>query len=283
MKPLEARRELIDRSHRRLSVSAQCRLLSVSRSGLYYTPSTETTANLAILRLLDKQYLETPFYGVRRLRAWLGEQGYAINPKRLRRLMGVVNWQTVYRRPRTTRRDPTQRVYPYLLKNLPITAANQAWAIDITYVPMRHGFMYLCAVIDLYTRYVVGWSLSNSMTAQWCCQVVADAITTHGKPQIINSDQGSQFTSQEYTQLLQQHEIAISMDGKGRALDNIFIERLWKSVKYECVYLHVFEDGQQLYRGLKQYLAFYNHQRLHQSLNYQTPASQYLKSLPQVA
>lgn len=264
-------------------MSAQCRLLSVSRSGLYYTPSVETAENLAILRLLDAQYLETPFYGVRRLQAWLREQGYAVNSKRLRRLMRVVNWQTVYRKPRTTRRDPAQQVYPYLLKNLPITAANQAWAIDITYLPMRRGFMYLCAIIDLHTRYVLSWSLSNTMTAQWCCQVVEDAIATHGRPQILNSDQGSQFTSQEYTQLLQRHQIAISMDGKGRALDNIFIERLWKSVKYECVYLHVYEDGQQLYRGLKQYVHFYNHRRLHQSLNYQTPASMYLPAICQVA
>jgi putative transposase len=283
MKPLEARRAFIDRCHKRLSVSAQCRLLSVSRSGLYYTPSVETSENLSILRLLDAQYLETPFYGVRRLRAWLGEQGYAVNVKRLRRLMRVVNWQTLYRKPRTTRRDPTQRVYPYLLKNLPITAPNQAWAIDITYVPMRRGFLYLCAVIDLHTRYVLSWSLSNTMTAQWCCQVVEAAIDQHGRPQLINSDQGSQFTSQEYTQLLRRHEIAISMDSKGRALDNIFIERLWKSVKYECVYLHVYEDGQQLYRGLKQYFNFYNHRRLHQSLNYQTPASQYLPAISQVA
>jgi putative transposase len=283
MKPLEARRAFIDRCHKRLSVSAQCRLLSVSRSGLYYTPSVETSENLSILRLLDAQYLETPFYGVRRLRAWLGEQGYAVNVKRLRRLMRVVNWQTLYRKPRTTRRDPTQRVYPYLLKNLPITAPNQAWAIDITYVPMRRGFLYLCAVIDLHTRYVLSWSLSNTMTAQWCCQVVEAAIDQHGRPQLINSDQGSQFTSQAYTQLLRRHEIAISMDSKGRALDNIFIERLWKSVKYECVYLHVYEDGQQLYRGLKQYFNFYNHRRLHQSLNYQTPASQYLPAISQVA
>jgi putative transposase len=243
----------------------------------------ETSENLSILRLLDAQYLETPFYGVRRLRAWLGEQGYAVNVKRLRRLMRVVNWQTLYRKPRTTRRDPTQRVYPYLLKNLPITAPNQAWAIDITYVPMRRGFLYLCAVIDLHTRYVLSWSLSNTMTAQWCCQVVEAAIDQHGRPQLINSDQGSQFTSQAYTQLLRRHEIAISMDSKGRALDNIFIERLWKSVKYECVYLHVYEDGQQLYRGLKQYFNFYNHRRLHQSLNYQTPASQYLPAISQVA
>jgi len=174
--------------------------------------------------------------------------------------------------------QPTSGVYPYLLKDLRIERANQAWAIDITYVPMKRGFMYLCAIIDLHTRYVVGWSVSNTMSAPWVRQVVEEAVARHGKPEIINSDQGSQFTAIEYTGLLETAGIKISMDGKGRAIDNIFIERLWKSVKYECIYLHAYEDGVQLYEGLKEYFRFYNEERLHQSLHYQTPAELYTRA-----
>jgi putative transposase len=188
--------------------------------------------------------------------------------------MDVMNWKTIYRKPRTTQRNKLHKVYPYLLKGLKIERANQVWAIDITYIPMRKGFLYLCAIIDLYTRKVMNWSLSNSMTGEWCASVVREAIAKYGRPEIINSDQGSQFSSDEYTSLFNEH-MKISMDGKGRALDNIFIERLWKSVKYECVYLHVFEDGVELYEGLKKYFHFYNHHRLHQSLGYKTPAIVY--------
>lgn len=257
-----------------ISKGRQCELLSIHRSGLYYRPVLQSQENLQILRLLDEQYLKTPFYGLPRLHAWLQQQGYTINRKRVRRLMEVMGWQTIYRKPQTTRRNKQHQVYPYLLKDLVIDRANQVWAIDITYIPMRRGFMYLCAIIDLHTRYVVNWSISNSMTAEWCRSIVEEAIEMHGSPEIINSDQGSQFTAFEYTSLFDD-KMHISMDGKGRAIDNIFIERLWRSVKYECVYLKVFEDGVQLYEGLKEYFHFYNHQRGHQSLNYQTPASRY--------
>jgi len=169
-------------------------------------------------------------------------------------------------------------VYPYLLKGLQIDHKNHVWGIDITYVPMRRGFMYLCAIIDLHTRFVVNWGISNTMSAQWCCNLVEEAIGVHGKPEIINSDQGSQFTSEEYIEMLHRKEIQISMDGKGRAIDNIFIERLWKSVKYECIYLHAFEDGVKLYEGLEIYFNFYNTERLHQSLDYETPESIYKKA-----
>ena len=189
--------------------------------------------------------------------------------------MSKMGWQTLYRKPNTSWKNKENTIYPYLLKDLKIDHPNQVWGIDITYVPMRRGFMYLCAIIDLHTRYVVNWSISNTMTAEWCCKIVEEAIETHGKPEIINSDQGSQFTSMEYTEMLLSRDIKISMDGKGRAIDNIFIERLWKSVKYECIYLHAFEDGVQLYQGLNNYFTFYNTERLHQSLDYETPESVY--------
>jgi putative transposase len=257
-----------------LSLSRQCELLSIHRSGLYYRPCAESEDNLSIMRLLDEQYLKTPFYGIRRLRAWLCSRGKQVNRKRVKRLMQLMGWQTLYRKPNTSWKNKSHKIYPYLLKDLVITEKNQAWGIDITYVPMRKGFMYLCAIIDLHTRYVVSWSLSNTMTAQWCRSVVEDAITDHGRPQIINSDQGSQFTSFEYTSLFDD-EMKISMDGKGRAIDNIFIERLWKSVKYECIYLNIFDDGVKLYEGLKNYFEFYNKERGHQSLGYRTPESLY--------
>ncbi len=269
---------MVEKENSRLSVVKQCELLGVSRSGLYYEPVPESEENLRIMRTLDEQYLKTPFYGVERLLPLLVGLGYRVNRKRLRRLLRLQGWQTLYPMPRTTKVDPTAYKYPYLLKDLEVRRNNQVWAIDITYVPMKKGFMYLCALIDLYSRYVVGWGVSNTMTAEWCTEIVQQAIVTHGKPEIINSDQGSQFTSEVYTSLLKQKSIQISMDGKGRAIDNIFIERLWRSVKYENLYLHVYEDGLSLYKGLQQYFSFYNGERGHQSLEYVTPENVYLKA-----
>jgi putative transposase len=276
MKSLDQRREMIERDIS-LSLSTQCLLLSIWRSGLYYKPRRESEENLVIMRWMDEQYFKTPFYGLRKLRDALQRQGYLIAKTRVRRLMNLTGWQTIYRKPRLSLRNKQHPVYPYLLKDYKITHANQVWAIDITYVPMRRGFLYLCAIIDLHTRYVIHWSLNNTMEANWCRCVVEDAIAMHGQPEIINSDQGSQFTSEEYTSLLLNRDkpIAISMDGKGRAIDNIFIERLWRSVKYECVYLHAFDDGVRLYEGLKSYFHFYNQERSHESLGYDTPASHY--------
>lgn len=231
------------------------------------------------MRMLDEQYFKTPFYGVRRLTVWLQSLGYWINRKRVKRLMDKMGWQTIYRKPNTSKASKEHKVYPYLLRGLQITQANQVWAMDITYVPMRKGFMYLCAIIDVHTRYVVTWSLSNTMTAQWCSQVVAEAVEQYGVPQILNTDQGSQFTSDEFIALVKNKGIQPSMDGKGRATDNIFIERLWKSVKYEHVYLKVPQDGVQLYEGLNEYFCFYNTQRPHQSLNYQTPAKLFAQTV----
>jgi putative transposase len=261
-----------------IGIGRQCELLGIHRSGLYYAPMPENEDNLHCMRLLDEQYLKTPFYGIRRLSRWLNKKGFKVNRKRVKRLMGLMGWQTLYRKPNTSWKNKKNKIYPYLLKDLKIDHKNQVWGIDITYVPMRRGFMYLCAIIDLHTRYVVNWGISNTMTAQWCCQLVEEAIEMHGKPEIINSDQGSQFTSLEYIELLSSKEIKISMDGKGRAIDNIFIERLWKSVKYECIYLNAFEDGVQLYRGLDAYFNFYNTERFHQSLEYETPESLYKKA-----
>jgi putative transposase len=263
-----------------MSISHQCELLQIHRSGLYYTPVPEREENLQLMRLMDEQYFKTPFYGIRKLTEWLYGEGYDVNHKRVKRLMNVMGWQTIYRQPNTSKPNKQHPVYPYLLKGLTINRANQVWATDITYIPMRRGFMYLCAIIDLHTRYVVNWSISNTMTATWCRQVVEEAIAMYGQPEIINSDQGSQFTSLEYTELLTKRDkpILISMDGKGRCIDNIFIERLWRSVKYECVYLHAFEDGIQLYNGLQRYFHFYNNERIHQSLDYKTPASLYLNN-----
>jgi putative transposase len=227
------------------------------------------------MHFMDEQYLKTPYYGERRLPAKLRQAGYRISMKRLRRLMKAVRWQTLYPQRRTTVADGKAGKYPYLLNDLKVERSNQVWAIDITYIPMKHGFMYLFAIIDLYSRYVMEWSVSNTMTAEWCVEVLSDAIARHGKPEIINSDQGSQFTSGCYIELLQTNGIQISMDGKGRVLDNVFIERLWRSVKQEYVYLYPCDTGSELWSGLSRYFRFYNGERPHQSLGYLPPVKVY--------
>lgn len=269
--PLQERRERIDKKDKTLNISKQCELLSIHRSGLYYSPVAENEENLKIMKMLDKLYFDTPFYGVLRLTAHFQNLGFQINVKRMRRLMKVVNWNTIFREPKTSIINKMHKKYPYLLKGLKIEKQNQVWATDITYVPMQKGFMYLMAVIDLYSRKVLNWSLSNTMSADWCAEVLEETIKNHGCPEIFNTDQGSQFTSDVFLNALKSNGIKISMDGKGRALDNIFIERLWKSVKYEHIYLYVYQDGLSLYKGLKKYFEFYNERRLHQSLNYKTP------------
>jgi len=258
-----------------LSITVQCNLLSLHRSNFYYVPVGESEQNLAIMRWLDEQYFSTPFYGVLRLTALLQVAGYPVSVKRVRRLMKKVNWQTIYREPKTTISNKTHYKYPYLLKGLKIIRRNQVWAMDITYIPMEKGFMYLTAIIDLHSRYVIHWSLSNTMSAEWCTEVLKQAIELHGKPEIFNTDQGSQFSSEVFIKELKSNQIKISMDGKGRALDNIFIERLWRSVKYENVYLNVYENGLSLWKGLNDYFRFYNNERLHQSLEYKTPKEVY--------
>jgi putative transposase len=237
LKSPSERLSLVNSTVIELSIVQQCILLSVNRSSFYYVPSSESEENLAIMAFLDKQYYKTPFYGQLKLTQELRRQGYCVNVKRVRRLMELVQWQTIYRTPRTTFSDKTSYKYPYLLKDLAITRCNQVWATDITYIPMKTGFLYLTAVIDLYSRKVLNWSLSNTMSAEWCTKVVQEAVEMYGKPDIFNTDQGVQYTSELFISMLKKNEIQISMDGKGRAIDNIFIERLWRTVKYEDVYL----------------------------------------------
>lgn len=277
MRGLNERKNMVDQEYNRLTTTIQLDLLSIPRSSFYYVPVGESNENLSIMRILDEQYMSTPFYGALRLTALLQKAGYSINVKRVRRLMKLVNWQTIFREPKTTTvSDKTHYKYPYLLRNLEVIRCNQVWAMDITYIPMKKGFMYLTAIIDLHSRYVIHWSLSSTMTAEWCTQVAKEAIEEYGKPAIFNTDQGSQFTSDVFINNLKKNEIKISMDGKGRALDNIFVERLWRSVKYEDIYLNVYENGLTLWKGLDKYFKFYNNVRLHQSLEYQTPKQKYV-------
>jgi len=249
-------------------------LLDISRSGLYYQPKGIPEEDLTLMKMIDRQYLATPFYGARKIAAWLKSQGYRVNRKRIRRLMRIMGLKAIYRRPRTSKPAPGHKIYPYLLGDLRITRPNQVWAADITYIPMAHGFLYLVAIIDWYSRYVLSWRLSNTLDADFCIEALEEALTK-GKPDIFNTDQGSQFTSEAFTGLLQQHGVRISMDGKGSYNDNLFIERLWRSVKYEEVYLKVYQDGREARIGLGNYFRFYNTERPHQALGYRTPAEVY--------
>jgi len=264
---LPERRKMIEQPHL-LSLVSQCTLLSLHRSGLYYKPVAVANEDLVLMGLLDKQYLKTPFYGYRKMTKFLQGQGYQVNHKRVRRLMRLMGIEAIYCRPNTSQPNQAHKVYPYLLKGLSITKANQVWATDITYVPMKTGFMYLMAIIDLYSRYILEWSVSNTMEAEWCVQTLQKALSKYGKPELFNTDQGSQFTAELFVSLLLSHGIQPSMDGKGRAIDNIFVERLWRSVKYEDIYLQAYEDGWQLEKGMSSYFRFYNQERMHQSLNY---------------
>lgn len=261
----------------KLSIVKQCKLLKIHRGRLYYKAKQESSDNLKMMRLLDQQYFNTPFYGSRKMTYWLKSLGFCVNRKRVQRLMKIINWQTIYREPQTTISDKKHKKYPYLLKGLEITHKNHVWATDITYIPMAKGFMYLTAIIDLHTRFVLNWSVSNTMSAEWCTDVLEETIQKYGAPEIFNTDQGSQYTSEAHTNMLLSNGIKISMDGKGRAIDNIFIERLWRTVKYENVYLQAYTDGVSLYKGLKEYFGFYNTKRFHQSLDYQTPHKNYYK------
>ena len=226
------------------------------------------------MRLLDAQYTATPFYGVRRMTAWLGTQGYTVNVKRVRRLMRTMGLETIYTKPRLSQAHPDHRIYPYLLRGVPITRVNHVWSTDITFIRLHAGFVYLVAVMDWFSRYVLSWALSITMDVRFCLEALEQALRV-AKPDIFNSDQGSQFTSVEFTGRLTQADIRISMDGRGRALDNVFVERLWRSVKYEEVYLHDYGTPKEAIQGLEAYFEFYNGTRLHQSLNYRTPAAVY--------
>jgi len=265
---------MVYRRHPSLSVVRQCTLLDISRSGLYYQPVGISEEDLTLMKLIDRQYLATPFYGARKIAAWLKSQGQRVNRKRVRRLMQLMGLKAVYRRPRTSKPAAGHKVYPYLLSGMKITRPNQVWAADITYIPMSRGFLYLIAIIDVYSRYVLSWRLSNTLDASFCVEALEEALKK-GRPDIFNTDQGAQFTGEAFTGLLHQHGVRISMDGKGSYNDNLFIERLWRSVKYEEVYLKAYQDGRDARIGLGNYFRFYNTERPHQALGYRTPAEVY--------
>ena len=267
-------RAWIDFDNPALSVREQCRILGFQRSSMYYDPQPETDENLQFMRLMDEEHLRHPARGSRQMVDFLEDQGYHVNRKRIQRLMRKMGIEGISPKRRTTLRNGGHKVYPYLLRGMAIERPNQVWCTDITYIPMSCGFMYLAAVMDWFSRHVLSWRLSNSMDADFCVHVVEDALQ-HGTPDIFNTDQGSQFTSREFTGLLTANDIAISMDGKGRAIDNVMIERLWRTVKYEEVYLKEYVDGTDLYKGLKSYFSFYSNERRHQSLDRQTPAEVY--------
>jgi putative transposase len=261
---------LIDEDHSRLSVRRQCELVGLARSSWYYEPARESAENLALMRRIDEQYLRTPFYGSRRMTIWLQRQGEEVNRKRVQRLMRVMGLEAVGPKRRTTWSGAGHKIYPYLLRNLTIVRADQVWSTDITYVPLRAGFMYLVAILDWFSRYVLAWRLSSSLESSFCIEALEAALVSC-QPEIFNTDQGAQFTSPTFTGILETAGIAISMDGRGRALDNVFVERLWRTVKYENIYLHDYETVSDLERGLRAYFEFYCHERPHQALSYRTP------------
>lgn len=257
-----------------ISVVSQCDLLGLNRSSLYYEPSGDDSYNGLLMRLLDEQFTKVPFYGVPRMTAWLRSEGHVVNPKRISRLMKLMGLQAVYPRPKTSAPRVEDKKYPYLLRGLDINRPDQVWATDITYIRMLRGFVYLVAVMDWYSRYVLSWEVSISIDADFCLTALDRALFT-ASPEIFNSDQGSQFTSLDFTGRLLSAGVLISMDGRGRFLDNIFVERLWRSVKYEEVYLKSYENVRQAREGLNNYFGFYNGERLHQSLDYRTPEEVY--------
>ena len=268
---LAQRRGMVDRELPSLSIARQCALLGVARSSLYYRPREASGEDLALMQAMDRQYLDTPFYGSRRMKVWLAQEGRCVSRKRVQRLMRIMGLRAIYRSPRTSQPAPEHRVYPYLLEKIRVARPNQAWAADITYLPMARGFLYLVAIMDWHSRYVVAWRLSNTLEADFCVDALKEALE-QGQPEVFNTDQGSQFTSLEFTHVLQEQGVKISMDGKGRYTDNIFVERLWCTVKYEEVYLKAYANASEARRELGAYLRFYNDQRPHQALGYRTPA-----------
>lgn len=266
---------MLDGQDSQYSLRQQCGLLGINRSSLYYEPTGESEENLLLMRLLDEQYTRTPYYGVLKMTEHLRGEGHAVNQKRVRRLLRTMGLEAIYQKPDTSKPNPEHKVFPYLLRGLPIDRRDQVWSTDITYVRLARGFVYLMAVIDWYSRYVLGWAISTTLEADFCIELVGKLLET-GRCEIFNTDQGSQFTTPRFTQPLLDKGIRVSMDGRGRALDNIFIERLWRTVKYEHVYLQDIQTVQEAWLGLRDYFGFYNHQRLHQSLDYRTPAQVYL-------
>lgn len=271
---VEEKRRLIEPGHPRIAVTRQCELLGLSRGSLYYEARPESAENLALMRALDEQYTKTPFYGVARMTAQLRRGGRQVNPKRVRRLLRLMGLEAVYPKPRLSANNGESRVFPYLLRDVAVVRPNQVWAADITYIRLAKGFAYLTAVMDWYSRYVLSWEMSMTLEAEFCVAALERALG-RGRPEIFNSDQGVQYTSAGFTGRLEAAGVLISMDGRGRAFDNIMIERLWRSVKYEEVYTKDYEDVRAARENLGPYFEFYNQERLHQSLEYMTPAEVY--------
>jgi putative transposase len=257
-----------------LSIRRQCALLGLNRSSLYYEPAGESPENLRLMRRIDEQYTAHPFYGSRKMTTWLVQQGEEVNRKRVQRLMRLMGLEAIYPKPRLSLGGRGHRIFPYLLRNVRIERPDQVWSTDITYIPLPAGFMYLAATMDWYSRYVLAWRLSNTLDGSFCLDMLEEALS-RGKPEVFNTDQGVQFTAEAWTSRLQSAGVAVSMDGRGRCLDNVFVERLWRSVKYEDVYLRGYETVPQLQDGLGRYFRFFNNERFHQSLDYQTPALVY--------
>jgi len=273
---MSERREKIQMVHP-LSKARRCQLLAVPRSTAYYAPTPESEQDLGLMRLIDEIHLQFPFYGSRRVRSELEDRGETVNRKRVQRLMRLMGLQALYPRRRTSQPGQGHRIYPYLLRDLIIDRANQVWATDITYIPMAKGFMYLVAIIDWYSRRVLSWRVSNTLDTGFCIEALEEALQRFGAPQIFNTDQGAQFTAEAFTDVLKQHGVDISMDGKGRWVDNVFVERLWRSVKYEDVYLHAYETPAELRVGLIRYFEFYNAGRRHSALDRRTPDAVYFE------
>ena len=273
------RRALVERGNPTLPVAQQCRLLTVSRSSVYRQPATVSEEERTIMALIDRQYLGRPYYGSRRMTAWLATQGHVVNRKRVQRLMRLMALVAIYQRPNTSKAAAAHKVYPYLLGGMAIERVNQVWCSDVTYIPMAKGFLYLVVIMDWVSRAVLAWRVSNTLGTDFCVEALEEALARHGRPEIFNTDQGSQFTSDDFTGTLKRHGVMISMDGKGRCMDNIFVERLWRSLKYEEVYLNAYENVAEAKAGIGAWLSFYSDERQHQSLGYRTPRQIYEEGL----
>jgi len=263
---------MIEPEHAHLSIVRQCELVSISRSSYYGVVGDESPLNLTLMRLMDEQFLRTPWYGSRQMTRHLRRLGHEVGRKRVRRLMAKMGLEAVYQRPKTTVANPEHKIWPYLLRNTVIDRPNQVWCADISYIPMRRGFLYLVAVMDWASRKVLSWRLSNTMDVEFCREALEEALTVYGRPEIFNTDQGSQFTSLRFTEMLITAGVQVSMDGRGRWMDNVFIERLWRSLKYECVYMNAFETGSEARAGLRRWIDYYNAERPHSALGGRTPA-----------
>jgi putative transposase len=271
---VDVKRTLVEVAHAQLSISRQCDLLGLARSSFYYEPATESEENLNLMNLIDEEYTAHPFFGSRQMAAWLKRQGHEVNRKRVQRLMRLMGLEAIYPKPKLSMPDQKHKIYPYLLRNVAIVRPDQVWSTDITYIGLPGGFMYLAAIIDWFSRYVIAWRLSNTLDGLFCLEMLDEALSL-GKPEVFNTDQGVQFTATAWTSRLVEAGVAVSMDGKGRCLDNVFVERFWRTLKYEDIYLKRYEAVPQLQAGLKVYLPFYNEERPHQALGCRTPAEVY--------